>query len=55
MTHTYEIPEAPPSLSSGMGNVPFSVYGTLEEADQFDFGMSYKVRPQFLDYVNTNP
>ena len=44
MSHAYEISEAPPSMSFGMGDVPLSVYGTMKETDPFEVGMSYNAR-----------
>ena len=54
MSHASDIPEAPLSLSSRMGNVPLSVYGNLEETNLFEFGTSYNARSHFSCYVNSN-
>ena len=43
MSHTFEIPEAPPSPPPRAGNMSDSVYGTPEEFDPFEVGASYTV------------
>ena len=52
MSHTSEISKHPPSPPPGVDTIPNSLYGTPEEPDHFEVGVSHNVLSQFPDYVN---